>query len=353
MLPVLVAVVIGAGLPMQTAINSRLRAALGSPMRSSLASFAVGTVALMAVLLLTGEGFGLSRGLLTSQPWWVWIGGVLGVAFLTGNIVLFPHLGGVRTVILPILGQILMGDVIDVLGLFGLPVRALTWRLVAGTVLAAAGMVMAVAAGAPGPRGDGDSSVDLSRDPRGAAASDDAGDEALGGMTGPSDGGSSRAVAGRSAGLVLWSVVGVLLGTLSAMQTAANGELGIRMGSAVRASVVSFVSGTALLALLVGAEGIWRIARRTSAPAETGERVRRRWWFWSGGLLGALFVYGNALLSPILGTGLTVVVVMVGQLAGSMAVDQFGLFGSPRRPVGPRRLVGVLVVLAGAAVMRL
>ena len=71
MLPVLVAVVIGAGLPMQTAINSRLRAALGSPLRSSLASFAVGTVALVAVLLMTGEVFRLSAGLLSSEPWWV------------------------------------------------------------------------------------------------------------------------------------------------------------------------------------------------------------------------------------------------------------------------------------------
>lgn len=38
--------------------------------------------------------------------------------FLTSNVLLFPRLGAVQTVILPILGRILMGTLIDSFGWF-------------------------------------------------------------------------------------------------------------------------------------------------------------------------------------------------------------------------------------------
>ena len=56
----------------------------------------------------------------STEPWWIWIGGALGVIYLTGNIVLFPKLGSVQTVIMPILGQIVMSMLIDNFGWFTL-----------------------------------------------------------------------------------------------------------------------------------------------------------------------------------------------------------------------------------------
>ena len=42
-------------------------------------------------------------------------------------------------------------------------------------------------------------------------------------------------------------------------------------------------------------------------------------------------------------------VVLIGQLLGSMTIEQFGLFGAQKTPVGIVQLAGVAVVAAGMA----
>ena len=48
-----------------------------------------------------------------------WVGGLLGVCFLTGNLLLLPRLGAALTVVMTVAGQIIMGVIIDTLGLLG------------------------------------------------------------------------------------------------------------------------------------------------------------------------------------------------------------------------------------------
>lgn len=64
------------------------------------------------------------------------------MVFLTGNILLFPKLGGVQTVVLPVLGQILMGLAIDNFGLFYSQQTSLTVFRIAGAVLVLLGVVL-------------------------------------------------------------------------------------------------------------------------------------------------------------------------------------------------------------------
>ena len=74
---------------------------------------------LVIATAITGGTFGISQAF--GEPLWIWFGGLLGVVALTGNILLFPHLGAVQTVVLPIAGQIMMGVVIDHFGFFDSP----------------------------------------------------------------------------------------------------------------------------------------------------------------------------------------------------------------------------------------
>ena len=53
-----------------------------------------------------------------------WVGGLLGVCFLTGNLLLLPRLGAALTVVMTVAGQIIMGVMIDTLGLLG-PIKHL------------------------------------------------------------------------------------------------------------------------------------------------------------------------------------------------------------------------------------
>ncbi len=120
----------GMGLPIQAAINTRLGAMLGNqPLISALVSFAVGTLTLIGVSAVFADWHTVQQGMTQadSQDWWKWIGGALGAFFVFVSIFLSPKIGITHMAFLFILGQLLMGMLIDSLGLFGMPVRALHW----------------------------------------------------------------------------------------------------------------------------------------------------------------------------------------------------------------------------------
>lgn len=112
---------------------------------ASLISFAVGTVFLGVITLIDVHTLGFSPALFTSQPLWIWLGGLFGIIYLTGNILLFPKLGSVQTVIMPVLGQIVAGLLIDNFGWFDSATRALTPIRVLGAVLVLVGVIITVA----------------------------------------------------------------------------------------------------------------------------------------------------------------------------------------------------------------
>lgn len=74
---------------------------------------------------------------------------------------------------------------------------------------------------------------------------------------------------------------------------------------------------------------------------------------WLGGIVGALFVLGNAFLVPQIGTGLAVVIVLVGLMIGSLLIDQFGWLESQCNPLTLAQLLGLVVMIAGVALIRL
>mgnify|MGYP001245480914 CR=1 FL=1 len=142
-----------------------------------------------------------------------------------------------------------------------------------------------------------------------------------------------------------WQLLGIFTGMLSATQTAINGHLGVILGSAEKSALVSFLIGTLALWIIVfGKE------HRVSFSKK---RADYPWWVWLGGILGAIFVFGNAFLAPLIGTGLTVVVVLIGMISGSLLVDQFGWLKAPKQPLVPIQLGGILVMIVGVALIKL
>ena len=311
MIPIMIGLAIGFGLPIQTSINSRLKDAFGSPFWSSLISFAIGTVGLAAVVLVQGERLIPTFPTISSLPWWLWLGGIFGVIYLTSNILLFPQLGAVQTVIFPVLGQILMGLLIDNGGWFDTTRNPLTSMRVIGALLVIAGVLITVAL--PG--------YFARRKVVGVP------------------------VAKPNPALWLWRGWGIIAGMLSASQTAVNGHLGVVLGSAQQSAFISFAIGTVALFVIV------LFLHPHITFNET--RTEHRWWMWIGGLIGACFVLGNAYLAPTIGTGLAVVIVLLGLMAGSLAIDQFGWLGAKRNPVTALQLIGLIVMILGVACIRL
>lgn len=330
-------VVIGLLLPIQTCMNSRLREAVGSPYLSSLGSFTGGTL-FLAVLALIIEGtFLFSLDDVAHQPAWIWLGGLFGMIGLTANILIFPRLGGVQTTVLPICGQILMGLIIDHFGLFEAHQTLLTPARLAGAVLVLCGVIGAVTLG--GKR------LFSSKSVQSVASESEAttGSAALA----PTPKNVQPVVTTAETGLWGWRLLALSTGFLMASQSAINGHLGVLVGSPVKAALVSFTMGTILLFLLALA---LRLKFRLRVPS--GKKSNPR-WMWFGGILGGTFVFGNALLVPILGTGLTVVAALVGMVSGSLLVDKFGLLQAVRRPVSLAQVLSLLLMMVGVVFIRL
>ena len=137
------------------------------------------------------------------------------------------------------------------------------------------------------------------------------------------------------------------MGMGSATQTAVNGHLGRVLGSSLQASQISLVVGLALLAVMSAVLSGPRRALATGiAPGP--------WWMWLGGMLGAFFVFGGAALSPILGTGTTVIAALVGTIICGQVLESLGVGTGGRRSVPtPYRLTGLAIVLAGVVMVRM
>ena len=303
---VLVAMLVGAIVPVQTAINTRFRASVGSPIAATFVTFIIAVVTASGIACLSTSTCTPNLTLALTQPWWVWLGGFMGVQFIVGNIVLFPQLGPIQTVILPILGQVIMGLLVDRFGLFHYPPLAVGPLRLLGAAIVVVGIVLALGAGRAVP------------------------------LTGSAHG----------ARLWLLRAFGVLMGMGSATQTAVNGQLALALGNTVHASQISLGVGLLfLLALVLALPGERRALATGIAPGP--------WWMWFGGFLGVFFVLGGAALSPILGTGTTVIGSLTGTIVCGQLLEIFGIGTGTRTRPTPARLLGLALVLAGVAMVRL
>lgn len=137
-------------------------------------------------------------------------------------------------------------------------------------------------------------------------------------------------------------VLGVVAGCLVALQAPINSRLGRTVGTWQAASV-SFLVGTAVLLLVTAfvSGGLGRI----------GDVGRAPWWALTGGLLGAVYVtVGLVAVRTIGASGLTAVAI-AGQLIISVVIDRLGLLGVARQHIGPGRIVGLVLLVAGVALV--
>ena len=202
---------------------------------------------------------------LAGEPFWVWLGGLCGVVFLTANVILLTKLGSAETVILPVLGQRCSWGCWWTVWASSGPSRSLSppcgrlaqswcWRGLwwwpgRGRLLppgpAPRRQTVAVAHRGGGRR-------DVQRHPDG-----------------------HQRPPGPGGGLPPDGLHGVLPG---------------------------------------GAGGAGGAVRRSPGQAGAAHPGAGKfpWWTWTGGLLGAVYVLANIYLSGILGTGMTVIILLVG-----------------------------------------
>ncbi|WP_234702190.1 DMT family transporter [Gallibacterium genomosp. 1] len=139
-----VGVLVGMGIALQTGINSVLRKNVVSPLLSSFIAFSVGSILLILLIFVQNEPLAVSTETLIQSPWWIWLGGLLAMFGLTVNILIFPRLGSVQTAIMPILGQVITGTLIDTFGWLSAPQYDFTLLRLLGLVAMMAGIAVAI-----------------------------------------------------------------------------------------------------------------------------------------------------------------------------------------------------------------
>jgi transporter family-2 protein len=128
-------------------------------------------------------------------------------------------------------------------------------------------------------------------------------------------------------------------GLAGAAQASVSGALGKRVGSVQAAAFAAILTALLLfgLALVTGrAGGLTDVFRQ---PA----------WLLTSGVFGAGIVLTLAYAPPRIGTFATVALLIAGQLVAGAAIDAFGWLGGERIPITVSRVMGLVLLTAGAA----
>lgn len=300
---ILLGIIGGMAIPMQTSINAELSRFSKAVFITSFYSFMVGTIALFTVnIFVNSEKFSLS--FFSAQDYsYIWfLGGLMGVIYLTANILLLPRIGAALTVIVTVTGQMIIGIMIDTFGWFEAAPQPFHPMHLAGVMFLIFGIVYMNA--------------------------------------------NKRLAVGRQHSRA-WVFLGLFTGMLPPMQTAVNSALGQETDSALFAAFISFLVGTATLLIIALA-----VHRRLSFRLKTGG-VSIRPWHFTGGLLGSVYIGMNIMLMPHLGVTLTMMAAIFGQIIMGLLVDHFGLFKLPKQPIDRRRIIAVTIIVAGILVLQL
>jgi transporter family-2 protein len=133
-------------------------------------------------------------------------------------------------------------------------------------------------------------------------------------------------------------VLTALAGGLIALQAPVNSHLGKSIGT-FQGALVSFVIGT--VALLVVAS----MAR--GGLGQIGEARGLAWHWFTGGLLGAIYVTTVLVTVRTLGAGGVTAATISAQLTMSVVVDRMGWLGVEKAPITAGKLLGIALLGAG------
>jgi transporter family-2 protein len=129
-------------------------------------------------------------------------------------------------------------------------------------------------------------------------------------------------------------------GLAGAIQAAVMGELGERVGIAPALAFAVAVSlAVALAVLLVWEQSVSGLRAAAGQPL----------WLWIGGVMSVFIVLGITVATPRIGVAATIGVVIAGNLVSAAVIDRYGLFGQDVIPIDRWRLLGLLLLAAGAA----
>lgn len=138
-LPILLALVAGLCVAIQTPTNAMLARSSGSLSLAASISFVGGTALVLAAWAIVDR---TPLAAARQAPPWAWIGGLYGAFFVAAVAFAAPRLGLALTLTLTIAAQLTAAVVFDHLGLLGLPRTPISITRVLGVLLILGGVLL-------------------------------------------------------------------------------------------------------------------------------------------------------------------------------------------------------------------
>jgi transporter family-2 protein len=320
------ALLVGCLLAVQTSVNLQLNAAVRTPYGASTLQLSVAAVLLAIVALVTGTIGAVS--LVPEVTWWHLLAGVASPIYITSGILLFPRLGALAAVGLFVTGQMFASLGLDLFGLLDVPRRSVTVGTVVGSLVVLAGIAAIIRQRAP-------AAV--------PAPATKLADQSIGAMTMP------VSATGRRVRNAAWIALGLVAGGVLPVQGAINANVRKELNAPITVGMISFIVASVSIALVL----LILVALQHTSTPEFRSLRRMPWWGWLGGACAATYVVATFMLIPEIGAATTVALTVTGQQLFSAVIDSFGLFRMPRRPLTTRRIIGLVLLIAGSVLVQL
>jgi bacterial/archaeal transporter family-2 protein len=138
---------------------------------------------------------------------------------------------------------------------------------------------------------------------------------------------------------MFYFILAFVAGMALTIQVGINSTLRRGLGNPGMATLVSFLVGTAGLALFL-------LLTRTNLPTRAAIASVPA-WAWFGGLVGAFYVATTVIAGPRLGSATLLALVVLGQLLASLVIDHYGWIGFPEHPISGLRILGAILLFGG------
>ena len=146
-----------------------------------------------------------------------------------------------------------------------------------------------------------------------------------------------------SSATLITVIVVMIGGMLLAMQGPINANLGRTINDPIAAATISFGVGFIFLIVLM-------MVRKGLPSGEALASVP--WWAWSGGLLGAYYIFAILWAAPRVGVLTIASATVLGQWTAGLVLDAVGAFGIPVQAITWQRIAGIAMVFGGLLLSR-
>jgi transporter family-2 protein len=140
----------------------------------------------------------------------------------------------------------------------------------------------------------------------------------------------------------LYIALSLLGGILIPITAALSGAMGRTLGNPNTAAFIT-IAGAFLMVLAVtlasGSAGVSLTSLRQLPLLQL-----------AAGFGIAFYILAITYVAPRFGVGNAIMLVVAAQIASSAAIDQFGLFGAPQKPIDALRAIGLVIMVVGVVI---